>query len=96
MALLDDAVGGWGGGLAIGVGLAIVAPAVVNVAGSIVVPVARTAIRGAVRGALLVGDSVRQLAVGASEQVSDLVAEVMAERQAAPATARRSRPTPVH
>ena len=75
MALLEDALGGWGGGLVVGVGAAIVAPAVVPVAGASLRPVARVL----VRGLLAVSDGLRGVFAEASEQVTDLVAEVRAE-----------------
>jgi len=75
MALLEDTVGGWGGGLLVGIGAALVGPTILNAAGPVVRPVAKTP----VKGALMVGDGVRGLVAEATEQVSDLVAEVRAE-----------------
>ena len=89
MALLEDALGGWGGGLAIGVGVAFVAPPLVTVAGSILVPVARLAMRGA----LAVVDTVGTVSGAAVEQVSNFAAEVRAETAQAK---HRARPTAVH
>jgi len=75
MALLEDTLGGWGGGLVIGLGAAVVGPAVVPVAGATLRPVARLL----VRGLLAASDGVRSVFAEASEQVTDLVAEVRAE-----------------
>jgi gas vesicle protein len=75
MALLDDALKGWGGmllGVVVG---AMAAPSVAPAAGRTVRPLAKALIRGA----LVVGDGVREMVAEAREQVSDLVAEVQAE-----------------
>jgi hypothetical protein len=91
MALLDEAIGGWSGGLVVGVGAALVGPAVLAVAGSVVKPIAKTL----VRGALVVSDAVTHLAAETSEQVNDLVAEVRVE-SAKGSGSGKSRPTPIH
>ena len=93
MAFLEDTlggIGGWGGGLAIGVGVAFGGPVVLAVGGAIVRPVAKTL----VRSVLLVADGVRDLVASTSEGVSDLVAEVMDER--ASGGSRRSRAAAAH
>jgi hypothetical protein len=78
MALLEDtvggALGGWTGGLVVGIGTAVVGPSILPSAGSILRPVAKTLIKGG----LLVADGVRGIVAEASEQVGDLVAEVRA------------------
>jgi hypothetical protein len=90
MALIEDALAGWGGGFLVGLGAALVGPSVLPTAGSILRPVVKTL----VRGALVVAGGVQELAADASEQVSDLVAEVRAqsspEQQAARAPKRRT------
>jgi len=74
MALLGDAFKGWGG-ILVGFGAAIAAPAILPAAGSTLRPLAKTL----VKGALLAADRVKELVAEAGEQVSDLVAEVRAE-----------------
>ena len=58
-----------------GLGAALVGPSVLPTAGSVLRPVAKTL----VKGALVVADGVKELAADASEQVSDLVAEARAQ-----------------
>jgi hypothetical protein len=77
MALLDDVLKGWGG-ILIGFGAAMVAPALLPAAGSGIRPLAKTL----VKGALAAADRVKEVVAEASEQVSDLVAEVRAENAA--------------
>ena len=75
MALLDNALKGWGGmmvGVVVG---AMAAPSFAPAAGKTVRPLAKALIRGA----LVVGDGIREIVAEAREQVSDLVAEVQAE-----------------
>jgi hypothetical protein len=91
MALLDEAIGGWGGGLVVGVGAALVGPTVLAVAGSIVRPVAKTVIRGA----LVVTDAFSQMAAETSEQLNDLVAEVRNET-GGKGGGGKSRPATIH
>ncbi len=75
MAILDGVVKGWGGGLLIGVGAALVAPVLLPAAGAVVRPVAK----GLIWGALLAGDKVKELFAETREQMNDLVAEVRSE-----------------
>jgi hypothetical protein len=75
MALLENAIGGWTGGVLVGLGAALVMPSVWPAAGTTMRPIAKTL----VRGALLVADGVKGVVAEASEQMSDLVAEVRAE-----------------
>ena len=84
MALIEEAIGGWGGGLLIGLGAAVVAPTVLPAAGGALRPIAKML----VKGALVLTDGVRTIAAEASEQASDLVAEVRAESGARARTAR--------
>lgn len=92
MALLEDTLGGWGGGLVVGVGAAFVGPALLAVAGVSVRPIARTL----VRSTLAVVEAVSQVAAEASERVYDLVAEVRAESAEKGHAGGKPRPTAVH
>ena len=76
MALLEDAIGGWGGGFLSGLGAAFILPVVLPAAGGVLRPFAKTL----VKGALLITDGAKGIATEATEQFSDLVAEVRAER----------------
>jgi Protein of unknown function (DUF5132) len=77
MALLDDVLKGWGG-MALGVVVgAVAAPAVAGATGTTLRPLAKAAIKGV----LAVTDGVREIVAEAREQVSDMVAEINAERQ---------------
>src|SRR5438128_12206532 len=75
MALLEDVLGGWTGGILVGLGAAVLAPSILPAAGSILRPVAKTL----VKGGLVVTDGVKGVVAEASEHVNDLVAEVRAE-----------------
>jgi hypothetical protein len=75
MALLENAFGGWTGGVLVGLGAAVIGPVIVPGAGSTLRPVAKTL----VKGVLVVADGVKSVLAEATEQVSDLVAEVRAE-----------------
>ena len=86
MALLEDVFSGWGPTVLIGVGVALVAPALIPAAGAVVRPVAKELIKGG----LLVVDSVRELLAEGQEQLSDLTAEARAE-YTADATTRSTR-----
>lgn len=85
MALLDDVIGSWGGGMLVGLGAAVFAPSIGPVVGSVLRPVAKTLIRGV----LFVSDSVSGIVGDASEQVSDLVAEVRAAQRSHGETRKR-------
>src|SRR5262249_32652005 len=75
MALLEDVISGWTGGVLVGLGAAVIAPVIVPGAGASLRPVAKTL----VKGVLVVADGVKGVIAEATEQVSDLVAEVRAE-----------------
>lgn len=95
MALLEDALGGWAGGLLVGIGTAVVAPSIFPSASSILRPVAKAL----VKSALFVADGVKGVITEASEQVGDLVAEVRAgtgPRADRPHAEKRHGPSPVH
>jgi len=74
MALLDDVLGGWSG-VVLGFGAAYIAPSVAPAIGATIRPLAKAV----VWGSLVVADRARELAAEATEQVSDLVAEVKSE-----------------
>lgn len=81
MAFLEDVFSGWGG-IAVGVGAAIIGPSVLPALGTVVRPI----VKGLVKGTLFVSDQamalaaqVSALAAEAGEQVGDLVAEATAE-----------------
>jgi Protein of unknown function (DUF5132) len=81
MALFNGVLNGWGPGLLIGVGVAVAAPILLPAVAAGARPVARTLIKGG----LVVAETVQGVVVEVGEQLSDLVAEVQAERAAAPA-----------
>ena len=90
MAFLEDALSGWGG-IAVGVGAAIVGPALLPAIGTAIRPVAK----GLVIGSLFVsgqvvalGAQVGTLAGEAWQQVSDLAAEATNEAKGAARSAR--------
>jgi uncharacterized protein DUF5132 len=92
MALLEDALGGWSGGLLVGLGAAVVAPLILPNAGAGVRPIAKAL----VKGVLVVADGVQGVVAEATEQISDLVAEVRAESAPAPGDGRQRRSTATH
>jgi hypothetical protein len=75
MALLDDVFSGWGTTVLVGVGVALIAPALLPAAGAVVRPVAKELIKGG----LFVVDSMPELLAEGQEQLSDLTAEARAE-----------------
>ena len=81
MALIDDVFSGWGTTVAIGVSVALVAPALLPAVGGVIRPVAK----GLIKGGLYIADSLQELVAEGSEQFGDLIAEVKAERSAAAA-----------
>jgi hypothetical protein len=92
MALIEDVFSGWGG-IAVGVGAAIIGPSVLPALGTAIRPVAK----GLVRGGLFVSDQAMALAAQVSalaaetfEQVGDLVAEAAAETKSTAKSAARS------
>lgn len=82
MALLEDTLGGLGTAILIGVGAALVAPVLFPVAGAVLRPVAK----GLIKGGFYLIDTAQELIAEGSEQFSDLVAEVQAERVASATT----------
>jgi hypothetical protein len=66
----------------IGVGVALAAPALVPAVGTAIRPVAKELIKGG----LYIVDSLQEFLAEGSEQFSDLIAEVKAERSTAAAT----------
>ncbi len=92
MAFFEDALGGWTGGLVLGVGTALLGPSILPAAGAIVRPLAKAVIKGG----YLVADGVRTLAAEVSEQTEDLIAEARADRQpVSRASERRPAPSPI-
>jgi hypothetical protein len=83
MALLDDTLGSLGTAVLIGVGAALVAPVLFPAAGAVLRPVAK----GLIKGGLYLVDAAQEIIAEGSEQLSDLVAEVKAERAAAATSA---------
>ncbi len=81
MALFDDVFSGWGTTVAIGIGVALVAPTLLPVVGGVIRPVAK----GLIKGGLYIADSLQEIVAEGSEQFSDLIAEVKAERSTAAA-----------
>jgi Protein of unknown function (DUF5132) len=76
MALLDDMFKGGVPGILVGIGVALVAPIFLPAAATGARPLAKALIKGA----LVMADSVKEVVAEAGEQLSDLVAEVQAER----------------
>jgi predicted tellurium resistance membrane protein TerC len=75
MALFEDVLkGSWGVAL-VGVGVALVAPTVLPAVGAVLRPLAKSAIKGGV----MLYDTVKETIAEAGEQVTDMVAEVRAE-----------------
>ena len=75
MALFEDVLkGSWGAAL-VGVGVALVAPTVLPAVGAAIRPLAKSAIKGGV----LLYDTLKESIAEAGEQVNDMVAEVRAE-----------------
>ena len=66
---------GYGPSVALGVGVALMAPVVFTVVASVVRPVAK----GVIKGGLMLADTTKEYAAEASEQLSDLVAEAQSE-----------------
>lgn len=81
MASLDDLFSGWGTTVLIGVGVALAAPALIPAVGAVIRPVAK----GLIKGGLYIADSLQEIVAEGGEQLSDLIAEVQAERAAAAA-----------
>ena len=79
MALFEDGLKGSTGSILVILGVALAAPIVLPAVASVSRPLAKTLIRGY----LALADTVKEFTAEAQEQVSDLVAEVKAERTAA-------------
>jgi len=77
MALLEDVVGGWTGGIVVGLGAAVFAPSIVPLAASVIRPAAKLLITGG----LALSDGLGSLVGQASTQVNELVAEAKEARQ---------------
>jgi hypothetical protein len=92
MALLEDALGDWGGVL-VGAGAVVAFPVVGSLVGSVIRPAAKVLIRGA----LVVSDGLTGLAGAAAGQLRDLVDEARAASGAkgGGSPAARSLPTPI-
>jgi len=86
MALLDDAFNSLGGAVLIGIGAALVAPVVLPAAGAILRPV----VKGVIKGGFYLVDTLQEVIAEGNEQLSDLVAEVQAERATAVAATLRT------
>lgn len=70
----------------VGIGVAVAAPILLPAVGAVIRPVAK----GLIKGGLYIADSLQEVIAEGSEQLSDLIAEVQAERTAASAAS----PTP--
>ena len=77
MALMDDGLKGAVPSILVVLGVAMAAPIVLPAVAAVSRPLAKTLIKGY----LVLADTIKEFAAEAGEQVSDLVAEVKAERQ---------------
>lgn len=75
MAFYNNLLKGYGPSLAVGIGVALVAPVILPAVASIFRPL----VKGVVRGGLTVADSVKEFTASTGEQMSDLYAEAKAE-----------------
>ena len=75
MAFYNDLLKGYGPSLAVGIGVALLAPVILPAVASIFRPL----VKGAVRGGLTLADSVKEFTASTGEQMSDLYAEAKAE-----------------
>lgn len=75
MALFDELPKSWLSSALVGIGAALVAPAVLPALGSGIRPLAKSVLRGGI----LVYDKARELVAEAGEDMSDLIAEVRSE-----------------
>jgi hypothetical protein len=78
MALMNDGLKGAVPSILVVLGVAMAAPIVLPAVAAVSRPLAKTLIKGY----LVLADTIKEFAAEAGEQVSDLVAEVRAERQA--------------
>jgi hypothetical protein len=83
VALFEDGLKGSTGSILVILGVALAAPIVLPAVASISRPLAKTLIRGY----LALADTIKEFTAEAQEQVSDLMAEVKAERTASMAAA---------
>jgi len=77
MSLVKDSLKGTMPSILIGMGVALAAPFILPAVAMVMRPVAKAALTGV----MALTDSVKEFMAEASEQLSDLVAEVKAERQ---------------
>jgi len=75
MAWFEEVLSGWGSTALVGLGVVVAAPLILPLVGTVVLPLAKVA----VKGGLFVVDSVQHLVAEGSEQVSAVVAEASAE-----------------
>ena len=75
MAFYDNLLKGYGPSLAVGIGVALVAPVILPAVASVFRPL----VKGVVRGGLTLADSVKEFTASTGEQISDLYAEAKAE-----------------
>ncbi|MCL6582753.1 MAG: DUF5132 domain-containing protein [bacterium] len=78
MAFVEKMTKGWGPAILVGAGVALVAPVILPLVGHLLRPV----VKSAIKGGMIISGKVREMAAEASEQISDLVAEVRAESSA--------------
>jgi len=78
MALFDELPKSWLSSALVGIGAALVAPAVLPALGSGIRPLAKSVLRGGI----LAYDKARELVAEAGEDMSDLIAEVRSEMDA--------------
>ena len=70
-----DAVKGYGPSLAVGVGLALLAPVILPAVAGMVRPL----MKGLIKGGLTVADTVKEMTASTGEELSDVYAEAQAE-----------------
>jgi len=75
MAFYNDLLKGYGPSLAVGIGVALVAPVILPAVASIFRPL----VKGVVRGGLTLADSVKEFTASTGEQMSALYAEAKVE-----------------
>jgi hypothetical protein len=92
MAFIEDVFSGWGG-IAVGVGAAIIGPPVLPALGTAIRPIAKGLVRGGLfvsDQAMALGSLVAALIAETTEQVGDLVAEAVSESKSTAKRAARS------
>ena len=70
-----DLTKGYGPSLAVGVGLALLAPVILPAVAGVVRPL----VKGLIKGGLAVADTVKEMTASTGEQLSDVYAEAQAE-----------------